>query len=130
MKLGYQKLTREIRKWMSSLYFCDLINRFYKTKRETNINSDINDFLKNKNSFDHINLQKQMVKNKSEISEYKENFNINPEITKKLQENEIKYNKIKNPLTEITAAYFRYKKVLNQIGNNKIQPTSNNKRKT
>lgn len=50
-------------------------------------------------------------------SEYKENFRVDQEIIDKLQKNEVKHNKIKNPLTEITAAYFRYKKVLNQVGN-------------
>lgn len=74
--------------------------------------------MKTKNSFDHLSFQKQLDgrdKGKSE-SEYKENFKIDQDIILKLQKNEVKHNKIKNPLTEITAAYIRYKKVLNQVG--------------
>lgn len=50
-------------------------------------------------------------------SEYKEHFRVDQGIVEKLTRGEHHYNKIKYPLTEITAAYCRYKRVLNQIGN-------------
>ena len=92
--------------------------RFYDSEQDSSINSEVNEFLKEKNSFDHVGHQKRLGvgKENSGVSEYKEHFQLDPEIVDKLQEGEVRYDKVKNPLTEITAAYFRYKKVLNQIG--------------
>ena len=56
-------------------------------------------------------------------SEYKEAYMDDAKIRNQLRLGQVNYNKVRNELTEVNSAYFRYKKILSKIQKHqKVKP--------
>lgn len=83
--------------------------------------AELNQTLKECNSKDHLAMQKKLNDSDANdfISEYKEMFMDDEKIRNELRKGGVNFNKVRNELTEVNSAYFRYKKILSKIPNYK-----------